>query len=102
MLPEEFQQLVRRRIALTGEGRDESLYLGVIIGAESGISAAARQVARVDEIGYRMGPWFCSTKDNNSVNTIPFMTNSSIRAVTNRIDCIIRLPPMNSRWNHSN
>src|SRR3984893_2739978 len=35
-------------------------------------------------------PWICSTKDNNSVNTIPFMTNSSIRAATNRIDCIPR------------
>src|ERR1700730_19399841 len=41
-------------------------------------------------------PWICSTKDNNSVNTIPFMTNSLIRAATNRIDCIIR--PPNEQW----
>jgi hypothetical protein len=51
----EFERL-RRRIALPGQGRDESLHLGVIIGADSGVSAAARQVARVDEIVHRIGP----------------------------------------------
>src|SRR5580704_11653206 len=55
MQPEEFQ-LVLRRIALPGQGRDETLHLGVIIDADSGISAAARQVASVYEIVHRIGP----------------------------------------------
>ena len=38
---------------MTGQGRDER-HLGVIIGADSGISAAA-QVARLDEIVHRIG-----------------------------------------------
>src|SRR5580704_7909134 len=56
MQPEEFQQLVLRRIALPGQGRDETLHLGVIIDADTCISAAARQVASVYEIVHRIGP----------------------------------------------